>query len=101
MGYPGRSGRETKATGSHSATEMISRLVLRRVKPKHTAATDITTNSGRRRSLGGSAVPASAGVVWPSADLVLRLVAGLVFASVVTESDINALQRLLTKLARD
>src|SRR4051812_36528607 len=39
VGYPGRSGRETKATGSHAATDMISRLVLRRAKPKHTAAT--------------------------------------------------------------
>ena len=39
VGYPGRSGRETKATGSHAATDMINRLVLRRAKPKHTAAT--------------------------------------------------------------
>ena len=58
VGYPGRSGRETKATGSHAATDMISRLVLRRAKPKHTAATSAAKPEKKNPPPGAPPEPA-------------------------------------------
>ena len=58
VGYPGRSGRETKATGSHAATDMISRLVLWRAKPKHTAATSAAKPEKKNAPPGAPPKPA-------------------------------------------
>src|SRR6185312_1447229 len=58
VGYPGRSGRETKATGSHAATDMISRLVLWRAKPKHTAATSAAKPEKKNAPPGAPPEPA-------------------------------------------
>lgn len=60
VGYPGRSGRETKATGSHAATDMISRLVLWRAKPKHTAATSAAKPEKKKPPPGAPPEPAGA-----------------------------------------
>jgi hypothetical protein len=60
VGYPGRSGRETKATGSQAATDMINRLVLRRAKPKHTAATSAAKPEKKNPPPGAPPEPAGA-----------------------------------------
>src|SRR5436190_18910645 len=60
VGYPGRSGRETKATGSHAATDVINRLVLRPAKPKHTAATSAAKPEKKNPPPGAPPEPAGA-----------------------------------------
>src|SRR4030095_16526834 len=60
VGYPGRSGRDAKATGSHAATDVISRFVLRPAKPKHAAATSAAKAEKKNPPPGAPPEPAGA-----------------------------------------